>query len=188
MARPLSDDKRNAILDSAMRLIAEKGVGASTADIAKQAGLPTGSLFTYFPTKAALYNALYLSLKVRIADVILADLPDTDDIERKLYHLWSTWTRWGTANPLARKALAQLTLCDLVTAESRDAGMQAAPPVIEIVSQASARGLMGKVPPHYVGALVDSMAGTTMDFMLADPDRADDISRSGFLALRQMLT
>jgi AcrR family transcriptional regulator len=188
MARPLSEDKRNAILDSAMHLIAEKGPGASTADIAKRAGLPTGSLFTYFDTKAELYNALYRNLKSEVAAAVLADMPENDDVEKKLYHLWSAWTRWGALNTVARKALAQLTISDLVTTESREAGMKAAASTVEIVRQASVRGLMGKAPSHYVGALVESMANTTMDFMLADPTRAEDISHSGFLALRQMLT
>jgi AcrR family transcriptional regulator len=188
MARPLSEEKRQAILASAMTLIAEKGLGASTADIAKHAGLSTGSLFTYFATKAELYNALYLALKAEIAQAVLAELPAQGDIEAKLYHLWSAWTRWGSAHIVARKALAQLTICDLVTADTREAGMQAAAPTLDITRQASAQGLMGKAPVHYIGALVESMANTTMDFMLVDPARAEEISHSGFLALRQMLT
>ena len=187
MARPLSDEKRNAILDATMTLIAQKGLGSSTADIARHAGISTGSLFTYFDTKADLYNTLYRKLKAEVAGAILADMPD-DDIETKLYHMWTSWTRWGATNPVGRRALAQLTVSELVTAESREAGMQVAAPTVEIIRTAGAQGLMGKVPPHYVGALADSMANTTMDFMLADPERAAEISHNGFLALRQMLT
>jgi hypothetical protein len=39
MARPRSEDKRNAILDAAIQVIAVEGVSAPTAKIAKMAGV-----------------------------------------------------------------------------------------------------------------------------------------------------
>lgn len=63
MARPKSEDKRKAILGAAMRVVAREGLGASTSDIAREAGVPHGSLFTYFGTKAELWNAVYVELR-----------------------------------------------------------------------------------------------------------------------------
>jgi AcrR family transcriptional regulator len=40
--------------------IAEDGIDASTAGIAKAAGVAEGSLFRYFPDKDTLLNELYL--------------------------------------------------------------------------------------------------------------------------------
>jgi len=51
MARPKSDDKRNAILAAAIEVVAEQGLAAPTAKIAKLAGVAEGSLFTYFATQ-----------------------------------------------------------------------------------------------------------------------------------------
>ncbi len=51
MARPLSEEKRQALLDAAAEFVASLGTGASTAKIAKAAGVSEGTLFTYFPTK-----------------------------------------------------------------------------------------------------------------------------------------
>jgi len=58
MARPKSDDKKSAILAAATRVIFQQGLSAATALIAKEAGIATGSLFTYFATKSALFNQL----------------------------------------------------------------------------------------------------------------------------------
>jgi len=44
MARPKSEDKRNAILAAAIPVIAEQGVGAPTAKIAQLAGVAEGTL------------------------------------------------------------------------------------------------------------------------------------------------
>ena len=49
MPRPKTGDKRAAILRAATKTIAEDGIGASTASIAKAAAVAEGSLFRYFP-------------------------------------------------------------------------------------------------------------------------------------------
>ena len=51
MARPKSEDKRNAILAAATEVISEQGIGAPTSRIAKVAGVAEGTLFTYFESK-----------------------------------------------------------------------------------------------------------------------------------------
>lgn len=63
MARPKSEDKKLALLDAAAVAIAQTGIAASTAVIARNAGVAEGTLFRYFATKDDLLNALYLHLK-----------------------------------------------------------------------------------------------------------------------------
>ena len=67
MARPKSEDKRDALMAAATRVIAAQGLSAPTAVIAREAGVSNGSLFTYFETKADLFNQLYLELKAGMA-------------------------------------------------------------------------------------------------------------------------
>ena len=65
MARPKSEDKRNAILDAATRVFAERGLAAApTSEISRRAGVADGTLFTYFKTKDDLINALYREIKL----------------------------------------------------------------------------------------------------------------------------
>jgi AcrR family transcriptional regulator len=63
MARPRSEDKRDAIMSAAIKAIAVQGLSAPTSLIAKEAGVSNGSLFTYFETKADLLNQLYCELR-----------------------------------------------------------------------------------------------------------------------------
>ena len=51
MARARSPEKRGAILEAAVHEIAEEGLGAPTAKIARRAGVAAGTLFTYFETR-----------------------------------------------------------------------------------------------------------------------------------------
>ena len=187
MARPLSDERRNAILEAAMVLIAEQGIGASTADIAKRAGVPSGSVFTYFPTKTDLLNALYLELKTDLTTLVSAGMPK-GDAKAKLRHLWSVWTQWGAKNPLKRKALSQLGVSDQISDETRQATMKMAAAFIDLISEVSARGALADAPATYVRAMYESTIYTTMDSMIANPKQAKKISEAGFEALWRMLT
>ena len=51
MARPLSEEKRIAILNAAANVVASEGIDAATARIAKAAKVAHGTLVTYFPTQ-----------------------------------------------------------------------------------------------------------------------------------------
>src|SRR5687768_18611685 len=57
--REKREQARGAILDAALRVFGEKGFdGATTAEVAKAAGVSKGLVFNYFPTKDALLQAM----------------------------------------------------------------------------------------------------------------------------------
>jgi len=187
MARPLNEHKRAAILAAATQLVAEQGLGAATAQIAKAAGVPHGSVFTYFGTKAELLNALYLELKTELTGIVLEALPSGGDLRAQLRHIWESWTHWGVATPSKRRALAQLGVSDQVGALTRKAGYEAAQPALDIIWRISAEGSLRNAPRPYVAALVEAMATTTMDAMSDDPEHAASICADGFEALWRLL-
>lgn len=187
MARPLDGDKRAAILSATTRLVADHGLGAATAQIAKTAGVPHGSVFTYFGTKAELLNALYLELKRELTHAVLEHPWPEGDVREQLRGVWTSWTHWGVANPSKRRALAQLGVSDQVSALTRTAGYEAAQPVLDIIWRISAQGSLKDAPRSYVAALVEALAATTMDAMSDDPDHAATICADGFEALWRVL-
>ena len=187
MARPLSDDRRNAIIIAAIALIAERGLGTSTADIAKHAGISNGSVFTYFETKTELFNVIYSELKEELIGTVLAAIPSDQDEKSQLRCFWLARTQWGAANPAKRKVSAQLHVSDTITDASRRAATVSAAPILNLIDQVARRGTLRAAPRSYVVELVEGMAGATMDFMIANPAIAEDVSQAGFDALWQML-
>lgn len=99
MARPKSEDKRNAIMAAATRVIVSQGLSAPTALIAQEAGVANGSLFTYFETKTDLWNQLYLQLKAGMAAAVMAGLPEQAELRDQVFHIWSNWMNWALSNP-----------------------------------------------------------------------------------------
>jgi AcrR family transcriptional regulator len=119
MARPKSEDKRNAILAAATEVIAEQGLGAPTARIAKMAGVAEGTLFTYFESKDALLNTLYLDIKSHMREVMMEGYPKNGTVQNRARHVWQKYVDWGVAFPQKRRAMAQLAVSDRLTEHSR---------------------------------------------------------------------
>jgi AcrR family transcriptional regulator len=182
MARPKSDDKRNAILTAATQVVAEQGIGAPTATIAKVAGVAEGTLFTYFVTKDELLNRLYLELKSELSEAMLPPASESSDARERLRLGWQQYVRWGVSYPKKRKVLAQLGVSDRITEQSKAAGMRAFTEINAMLQESIASGALRDRPPAFVGAIMASLAETTMDFMARDPAHADAYAMSGFEA------
>ena len=188
MARPRSEDKRNAILEAATEVVAEQGVSAPTARIAKRAGVAEGTLFTYFENKDALLNQLYLELKADLRGTMMNTYPAAERIAVKARHIWEKYVDWGVAYPLKRKAMSQLGVSDRISAQSREAGMLGFAQINTLMHESLAGGALKDQPPAFVGAIMGSLAETTMDFITREPAMAERYKNAGFEAFWAAIT
>src|ERR1700692_3406511 len=99
MARPLSEEKRTAILEAATEVVASLGLSAPTAKIAKRAGVAEGTLFTYFANKDELLNRLYLELKTDLSDAMMTSYPADKSLIDGNRPVWDRVVGWGCAHP-----------------------------------------------------------------------------------------
>ncbi|WP_440955484.1 TetR/AcrR family transcriptional regulator [Methanosarcina sp. Mfa9] len=92
-------DKRTAIMDAALKLFTERGFhGTSTAQISKEAGVATGTLFNYFPTKEDLINSLYFEVKGQLSKSMGKEIEAQSTFQGKLRKIWSNLINWGVDN------------------------------------------------------------------------------------------
>lgn len=181
MARPKSEDKRNAILSAAVRLFAERGLAATpTSAISKEAGVAEGSLFTYFATKDDLVNALYCEIKLELADALMSGFPRKKSVRAKMQHIWDCFVNWGVSNPKEHEVLAQLEVSGKLTHESKEAGYAPFAEIQEMAQEAIAQRILQDIPQEFVSATLRALAETTMEFMIANPATADAYRKSGF--------
>jgi AcrR family transcriptional regulator len=182
VARPKSEDKRNAILDAATRLFAERGLTAApTSEISKQAGVAEGTLFTYFKTKDDLINALYRELKLELADAMMSDFPRKKNVRTRLRHVWDRYIRWGIANPRQYKVLGQLLVSEVLTKECREAGSA---PFVEFQTMIR-DGIEGRVfrndlPIELISKSFGSLVEAAIDLTASNPSKANKYRDSGF--------
>ena len=94
------NEKELKILDASLKLFVERGFhGTSTAEIAKTAGVATGTLFHYFKTKEELINQLYLHTKEDVLGVISEHYNDQKTFKENIKELWLKFVHFGVDNP-----------------------------------------------------------------------------------------
>lgn len=72
-------NKRDRILDAAAQLIVENGLQCSMAAIAVRAGVATGSLYNYFPSKKALVLGVYARVGEEMAAAMMVEHAENVD-------------------------------------------------------------------------------------------------------------
>ena len=182
MPRPKTGDKRAAILRAATKTIAEDGIGASTASVAKAAAVAEGSLFRYFPDKDKLLNELYRELKLDMRSAMIAGFPLTGSLRKRVQHIWNAYVTWGIESPAKRRAMMQLAVSERITDQSRQEGQAGFEDATEAMQQFVAQGKLSGLPPAFASDLLLAMAETTMASMVANPAKAERYRSAGFEA------
>src|ERR1700723_1024072 len=173
MAKPKSEDKRNAILSAATQVFAERGLGAPTASITSAARIADSSLFTYFKTKDELINALYRELKLELADAMMSGFPRKQSVRHRLGHVWNGYLQWGVANPERQRVLKQIQVWGGLTEESKQAGFAPFSEIQRMAEDAATQKIYRDVPQVFIGAALAALAEMTMEFIAREPERAE---------------
>ena len=88
MARPKSEDKRNAILDAATAYLRSAVLPLPQRRRYRiRLASPGGALFTYFRTKDDLVNTLYREIKLELADAMVSGFPRRKSLRTRLRHV-----------------------------------------------------------------------------------------------------
>ena len=95
------------VLDHAVEIMTTDGVaGLSLGEIARRMGIRTPSLYVYFPSKNALYDALFERGAREVAKVVteeserlLADLDPDRPLDEVLLDAATTFVRWAVEHP-----------------------------------------------------------------------------------------
>ena len=182
MARPRSEDKRDAILAAATELVATQGLGAATARIAKLAGVAEGTLFIYFANKDELLNQLYLDIKADLHAAMMTGYPAGRSLAERSRHAWDRYIDWAGASPSKRRAMVQLAVSDRVTDASKEIGRSGFREIEALLAESFAAGALKDQPIAFGAAILEALADTVMGFIAREPDRAAHYKRIGFEA------
>jgi AcrR family transcriptional regulator len=182
VARPKGEDKRNAILEAATRLFAERGLAtAPTSTISNWAGVAEGTLFTYFRTKDDLIKSLYREIKLELADAMMSDFLRKKNVRTRRRHVWDRCVKWGIANPEQRKVLAQLQVSEVLTKESREAGSA---PFVEfqtmIRDAIEQRLFRNDLPVELISKSLAALVEATIDLTASNSSKTKHSRDSGF--------
>jgi len=181
MARPLSDQKRLALIDTAINLFAERGIaGAPTSAIAAAAGVAGGTLFTYFASKDLLVSAVHDSLRREVADVLLTAYPKAADARVRFRHLWDRYVHWGVSHPEKFRVLEQLQAFRASSARTSPQGLPELAEIERLARDGIRKKRIRNHPLPFLAAAMMSLAGTTILFVSRNRNSRIDYVTAGF--------
>ncbi|MDX6018780.1 TetR/AcrR family transcriptional regulator [Scandinavium sp. V105_16] len=183
MARPKSEDKKQALLEAATAAIAQQGIAASTALIARNAGVAEGTLFRYFATKDDLLNALYLHLKSSLCETMLAGINDAVTPKDFTRCIWNSYISWGVRNPVGHKAIRRMTVSEKITAETKQQVNDMFPELHKLCQRSVRQIFLTPAFQAFGDALFLSLAETTIEFASHESARAQELTALGFEAM-----
>ena len=179
MARPKSDKKRKAILDAAVELFADRGIGhAPTSAISSSAGVAEGTLFTYFKTKDELLNELYREMRREI-DREMADYPFTADPRTRLRFVWDRFLDLVKKYPKRLKVQQQLRASGRLLKDAETPNMI----IMELLHtsrEGAAMGGLNGASPEYLVLMFRAQAEATAEFIAAHPELESESRELGF--------
>ncbi|WP_410794266.1 TetR/AcrR family transcriptional regulator [Klebsiella aerogenes] len=183
MARPKSEDKKQALLEAATAAFAQSGIAASTSAIARSAGVAEGTLFRYFATKDELLNELYLAIKMRLVQTMIDGLnPDEKRPKENARNIWNSYIDWGM-HPMEYRAIRRMALSERITDETRSQVKESFPELNEMCQLSVKAVFLSDAYRAFGDALFLSLAETTIEFASHDPQRAREIIALGFEAM-----
>ena len=90
-------DKREAILDAALELFAEKGFhGTAVPEVAEKAGVGAGTIYRYFESKEALVNSVYQRCKEDFGRALIDDFPRDIPVRQQFHVFWRRMIDFAT--------------------------------------------------------------------------------------------
>jgi AcrR family transcriptional regulator len=159
------EDKRAKLLDAALELFETRGFdGVAVPEIARAAGVATGTLYLYFKDKTALVNALYRHWKSAYNAAVLAPLPEGLSPRETFARYWRRMTAFAQSHPRAMRFMDLHHHGAYLDAESRSLSRDYAQVAEAFARRARAHGAVRDLDATLVVALMWGAAAGLVKF------------------------
>lgn len=163
------NERQKQIIEAAIPLFLEEGVGVSTARIAQAAGVSNGSLFNAFATKQELIDAIYFTTKSGMYSALTHRNGARFD-RANLYQSWCDYLSWARRRPQHRKVMHLLLDAGLASKDVKAKVAKLALPNDAWLSEAYERGIIRGPSVAYVGKLALFQLDLVVDEKLEGED------------------
>ncbi len=167
--------KKEQILNAALKLFIEKGFhNTSTANISKEAGVATGTLFLYFSGKEDLINELYKVCKGQLGAVLKDSLPAEGSVRDKVFHIWKSACEWACQHNNAFRFIYMFKSSPLISNLTREEINTDMDFAMHFFQQAMKTGEMMKMDIGLLLTIIDGLLSATVNYLAAHPDKRHD--------------
>lgn len=169
----MTSNKKQQILDTALHLFVQQGIQAtSTASIAKQANVATGTLFHHFASKQALIITLYSEIKTELGEA-MQRCSQEGDIQVQVHYYWQQALQWAQDHPEKLRFMQQIAHDPHFGISQHQALMATAMAfLVEQIKQAQAEQQLAALPLELVLNFCHSHYLATANLFTERPDLA----------------
>jgi len=147
VARHRDETKIEAIYEATLRLVLETGFnGLEMADVAKEAGFATGTLYIYFKNKEVLINELYFHLKKNKTLKMLEVFDTSDSFLVAFKKLWMNYLIISLQEPERMRFIEQFTHTSYLTKKTKQQSDLLLKPLEDFLTVGIKQGLVKKLP------------------------------------------
>jgi AcrR family transcriptional regulator len=178
------EDKETAIIEAAIQVFAERGFwNTPTSVISRTARVAEGTLFNYFATKDDLINAVYLHIKLELAEELMASLRTKKTFREKMRDNWDRYIDWGIRNPEKFNVIQQIRTSFKLNQQARTQGTEPFQEIERLIKESIAKGEIRDYPVEYLGAMMDAQAAMTIRLLAMNPKATAEYKQIGFEVL-----
>ena len=144
----ISPQKREALLDAALELFAERGFhGTPVPEVAERAKVATGTLYRYFEDKEALVNAVFRRCNEQILQAVVEGFPTDTAVREQFAEIWRRLWKLAKERPAVLDFLELHDHDTYLDDYSRECQGRLLQPIVALLTDAQAQQIVKSLPP-----------------------------------------
>lgn len=185
-------DKKAKVLDAALKLFVEFGFhNTPTSKIAKEAGISSGTLFYFFPTKDDLVVALYLSIKSKLGCEITESISNETSFKEILRKYYTSTLNWAKVHRDEFKFMEQFNSSPYLKKIAEDEIQKYVKPLKDLLQNAIDEGVLKKMELEILFTLISGHTFSINQYLIiSEPQESkrEQIISETFDLLWQMIS
>ncbi len=185
-------DKKANVLDAALKLFVEFGFhNTPTSKIAKEAGISSGTLFYFYPTKDELVVALYLDIKAKLGCEITESISQETSFKQILKKYYTTTLDWAKEHKAEFKFMGQFNSSPYLKKIAEEEIQKYVKPLKELLQNAIDEGVLKNMDLEILFTLISGHTFSINQYLIiSEPkeSKREQIISETFDLLWQMIS
>ncbi|MBI1945803.1 MAG: TetR/AcrR family transcriptional regulator [Deltaproteobacteria bacterium] len=151
----ISPHKREALLDAALALFAERGFhGTTVPEVAERAKVATGTLYRYFEDKDALVNAVFRRCNEQLQQAVVEGFPTDAAVREQFVELWRRLWKFAEERPAMLDFLELHDHETYIDDYSRECQGKLLQPIVALLTDAQAKQIVKPLAPMMLWSMM----------------------------------
>jgi AcrR family transcriptional regulator len=168
-------NKKDQIYEAALRLFNKHGFDKTpTSQIAKEAGVATGTLFHYFATKDELINGLYLRCKDTMLETVLQGVEDMKDYKGQIRIIYKNLLKGAVACSEEFLFFQQFSHSAVILDSTKKQGIEKFNVIYEFINRGIEDGIIKNVDIEFITQCVMGIISSSSLYLMTRPKLLED--------------